>query len=134
MIKRLRVTVDGNPYEVTVELASDDSAPAPAAPLAAPAPAPPQAAPPPAAAPAPGPAREPSGPAAPGDVPSPLSGCVAAVIVKEGQAVTEGDHLITLEAMKMNTFVFAPRGGTVTAIKTAVGALVEEGQTLVTIG
>jgi len=42
--------------------------------------------------------------------------------------------MLTLEAMKMNTFVFAPRGGKVTAIKTEVGAAVEEGQTLITIG
>jgi len=48
--------------------------------------------------------------------------------------VNEGDHLVTIEAMKMNTFVFAPRSGKVTAIKTEVGAVVEEGQALVTIG
>ena len=47
--------------------------------------------------------------AAAGDVPSPLAGRVTAVVVTVGQAVKEGDHLLTLEAMKMNTFVFAPR-------------------------
>ena len=42
----------------------------------------------------------------------------------------EGDHLLTLEAMKMNTFIFAPRSGKVIEIKVAVGAAVDEGQTL----
>jgi biotin carboxyl carrier protein len=70
----------------------------------------------------------------PGDVPSPLSGRVTAVIVQIDQQVKEGDHLLTLEAMKMNTFVFAPRSGKVTAIKTEVGGVVNEGQVLVTIG
>jgi biotin carboxyl carrier protein len=54
--------------------------------------------------------------------------------VQPGQEVKEGDHLVTLEAMKMNTFVFAPRSGKVTAVKTEVGAVVEENQVLVTIG
>lgn len=56
------------------------------------------------------------------------------MVVQAGQEVKEGDHLLTLEAMKMNTFVFAPKSGKVTAVKTEVGAVVEEGQALVTIG
>jgi len=55
-------------------------------------------------------------------------------VVKVGQEVTEGTHLVTLEAMKMNTFVFAPKSGKVTAVNAEVGAVVDEGQTLVTIG
>jgi biotin carboxyl carrier protein len=56
---------------------------------------------------------------------------VTAVVVGVGQQVNEGDHLLTLEAMKMNTFVFAPRSGRVGEIKVAVGAAVQEGQVLV---
>ena len=135
MIKRLRVTVDGSSYDVTVELPDETSAPAvaaaPVAPaIAAPAPAPAAPATP---IPAPAPAAS-SGPAGPGDVPSPLAGRVTAVVVTVGQEVKEGDHLITLEAMKMNTFVFAPKSGKVAEVKTAVGATVEEGQSLVKIG
>jgi len=132
MIKRLRVTVDGNSYDVTVELPDETSAApgvlAPPAPAAA-APAAPAATP---SAPAAAPAA--SGPAGPGDVPSPLAGRVTAVVVTVGQDVKEGDHLITLEAMKMNTFVFAPKGGKVVELKTEVGATVEEGQALAKIG
>jgi glutaconyl-CoA/methylmalonyl-CoA decarboxylase subunit gamma len=125
MIKKLRVTVDGKAFDVTVEIPDEPNgrpvvAPAPAAP-AAPVQAAPQAAPAPSA-----PARA----AAPGDIPSPLSGRVTAVIASPGQAVKEGEHIITLEAMKMNTFVFAPAAGTISKILVAVGDTVDEGQAL----
>jgi len=129
MIKRLRVTVDGNSYDVSVEVPEETKlstvpvAPAAAA-IAAPAAS---SAPPVAATPPPAPVSVPSGP---GAVPSPLAGRVIAVNVQVGQAVKEGDHLITLEAMKMNTFVFAPRAGKVAALNVAVGDAVNEGQAL----
>jgi len=66
-------------------------------------------------------------------VPSPLAGRVAAIVVTPGQSVKEGDHLLTLEAMKMNTFVFAPKSGKVAEIKTAVGDAVDENQVLMRI-
>lgn len=141
MIKRLRVTVDGNSYDVTVEL-PDETAAAPGV-LSPPAPAPaaapvakaatPAAPTPPTAPASAASAPAASGPAGPGDVPSPLAGRVTAVVVSVGQEVKEGDHLLTLEAMKMNTFVFAPRNGKIAEVKTAVGATVEEGQALMKI-
>jgi biotin carboxyl carrier protein len=139
MIKRLRVTVDGNTYDVTVEMA--DEPPAQATPLPAPAAAqplptaPPPITPPAPSAPPPLPASAPAaGPAGPGDVPSPLAGRVTAVVIVAGQSVKEGEHLLTLEAMKMNTFVFAPKAGKVLEVKTAVGDAVEENQILMRIG
>ncbi len=69
--------------------------------------------------------------AGPGDVASPLAGRVTAIIVQPGQEVKENDHLLTLEAMKMNTFVFAPKTGKVAEILVAVGSAVDEGQVLV---
>ena len=135
MIKKLRVTVDGKPYEVTVEMPDEAgvpmaSAPAPAKTVAVAAPAAMPPSPPPVSAPA---APAAGGSAGPGDVPSPLSGRVTAVMISPGQEVKEGDHLITLEAMKMNTFVFAPKSGKVTAINVAVGDVVGEKQALVKI-
>ena len=129
MIKRLRVTVDGNAYDVTVEVPDETGlSPAviapPTPPVAAPIAAPPSPAPAPAATTSPG---------GPNHVPSPLSGRVTAVVVAVGQEVKEGDHLVTLEAMKMNTFVFAPKSGKVAEVQTAVGSVVEEGQSLVKI-
>jgi biotin carboxyl carrier protein len=134
MIKRLRVTVDGKSYDVVVETPQETAAAAAPAQIAAPPPpmsAPPAAAPTPVAAPPP---PTPAHSGTPGDVPSPMSGRVTAVVVQTGQAVKEGDHLVTLEAMKMNTFVFAPQSGKITAIKIEVGSVVGEGQMLVTIG
>jgi biotin carboxyl carrier protein len=128
MIRKLRVTVDGKPFDVTVEIPEEaGSAPA-ARPAATIPPTPTPSAPPPAAAPA---APAVTTAAGPGDVTSPLSGRVTAIIAQVGQAVQEGDHLLTLEAMKMNTFVFAPRTGKVVEIKVAVGAAVDEGQHLI---
>ena len=80
------------------------------------------------------PAPGPSGSVGPGEVPSPLAGRVTAVVVAAGQEVKEGDHLLTLEAMKMNTFVFAPTSGKIVQMKTAVGDAVEENQVLMRIG
>jgi len=139
MIKRLRVTVDGKTFDVTVEMADE----VPGQLTAAAAPAPAVAAPPvipsnPAPVANPAPAIQPApasaaGPATPGDVPSPLAGRVTAVVVTLGQEVKEGDHLLTLEAMKMNTFVFSPKTGKVAEIKTAVGNAVEENQVLMRV-
>jgi biotin carboxyl carrier protein len=127
MIRKLRVTVDGKPYDVSVEIPDDAGASS----VARPAAAAPVAASPPVAPAAPAPVSASAAAAAgPGDVASPLSGRVTAIIAQVGQAVKEGDHLITLEAMKMNTFVFAPRAGKVAEIKVAVGAAVDEGQAL----
>ena len=138
MIKRLRVTVDGNTYDVTVEVPEESNPTTAAAPvISAPpvSPAPVAASPVPSVpVPIPSSQPKPTGAAGPGDVPCPLGGRVTAVVVQVGQDVKEGDHLVTLEAMKMNTFVFAPRNGKVTTIKVEVGSVVEEGQTLVTIG
>jgi glutaconyl-CoA/methylmalonyl-CoA decarboxylase subunit gamma len=141
MIKKLRVTVDGIAYDVTVELpdqtpglsgAAEPISVPPVIQTTATLPALPSA-PPPSSAAAPPQAAAPESATGPGEVPSPLAGRVTAVVVKAGQEVKEGDHLVTLEAMKMNTFVFAPRSGKVAEIKTEVGAAVEEGQSLARI-
>lgn len=134
--------MDGKAYDVTVEM---DDEPLPASgshggPAAAPPPAIPSSASasvvsaPLAPSPAPAATTGSGGASEPGDVPSPLAGRVTAVNVQAGQDVKEGDHLITLEAMKMNTFVIAPRTGKVKAVKVTVGVAVEEGQALVTLG
>jgi len=127
MIKNIRVTVDGKAYDVTVEIPDEVQA---APPSAAPAVAPPA---PPAASPAPPAVPPPAAPAGAGDVPSPLSGHVIAVAVAVGQSVKRGDPLLTIEAMKMNTFVMAPIDGKVATINAKVGEVVSEGQVLARI-
>jgi len=123
MIKHLRVTVDGKAYDVTVQISDDNGNPAPVPPLSAPL----QPVPPAPVAPAsPGSVTS----VGPGDIPSPLSGRVTAIIARPGQEVKGGDHIITLEAMKMNTFVFSPHAGRIAEIKVAVGDAVNEGQAI----
>jgi glutaconyl-CoA/methylmalonyl-CoA decarboxylase subunit gamma len=123
-MRKLRVTVDGKPYEVVVE-EMDGAAPAPAGPVPAAATGASVSAP---VAPAPSAGAASAGP---GEVPSPLAGRVVSINCKVGESVEAGATLITLEAMKMNTFVQAPAAGKVEAVLVKEGDGVEEGQPLV---
>jgi oxaloacetate decarboxylase alpha subunit len=64
---------------------------------------------------------------------APLAGTIMRVLVTQGQVVQEGNVLLTLEAMKMETEIRAARAGTVASLKVAVGDSVAVGQTLLTI-
>ncbi len=130
-MEHFRITVAGKSYDVVVEKNDGDeldnpAVPAPAAVRVASIPTPRAAAPAPAPA-----AAKPS--ASAGDVASPLAGIVQAVELQVGSAVTEGDLVITLEAMKMYTAINAPASGTIQAIHVKVGDAVDEGQVLYTI-
>jgi biotin carboxyl carrier protein len=70
----------------------------------------------------------------PGAVLSPLAGKVVSLDVKVGETVTEGAQVVTIEAMKMNTYVFAPKSGRVVSIEAAPGDAVEEGACLLHLG
>ena len=63
-------------------------------------------------------------PADPGQVGAPMPGKIVSIAAKEGDTVEEGDPILTLEAMKMETVVRAPRAGLIVEI------FVREGQTL----
>jgi oxaloacetate decarboxylase alpha subunit len=58
---------------------------------------------------------------------------VESVLVSVGQEVSQGETVVVLEAMKMNTPMAAPRAGKVTAIAVRAGQAVEVGQLLATI-
>jgi biotin carboxyl carrier protein len=62
---------------------------------------------------------------------APMPATVVAINVTPGQAVTAGDVLLVLEAMKMELAVTAPRDGRVRAIACRVGELVQPGIPLV---
>lgn len=47
---------------------------------------------------------------------APLSGAVARILVAEGDEITEGQVLLVLEAMKIETEITAPHDGTVAAV------------------
>jgi len=124
-MKKLRVTVDGKPYEVLVEILDEPaaheprqaawSAPVVSSPVSLPTAAAPTKAP-------------------PGVVPSPLAGKIVSIEVTQGQHVEANQQLLTLEAMKMNTYVFAPHAGTVESVLVKPGDAVEEGHGLVRLG
>ncbi len=124
-MKQLKVTVDGKTYDVTVEIVGEDSA---SVKTSSPSPVVGSV-----GVSAPTSAAKTLATAGAGDVTSPLAGKVISVDVKVGQAVKSGDQLLTLEAMKMNTMVFAPADGTVATISCNPGDAVEEGQILVKI-
>ena len=118
-MKRLRVTLHGKSYDVTVECLEEGEGQevkgtesletASAA----------------------------SSPSASGEgifLPSPLAGKVVSLTVQAGQEVKEGDEIMVLEAMKMNTQVHAPSSGRILALRVQPGDQVEEGQVLVTMG
>lgn len=65
---------------------------------------------------------------------APLAGNIFKVSVSVGQKVVEGEVLIILEAMKMETEVKASRTGTIQSIKVAEGNAVSVGDDLLTIG
>jgi len=74
-----------------------------------------------------------AGGAGDGAILSPMPGRIIAVAVTEGQAVTAGQPLVTLEAMKMEHVLTAPFDGIVTDLKAQAGGQVAEGIALVRI-
>lgn len=134
-MKRFRVTVNGQPFEVTVEdTGAGNSGPQPVrlpgppqppgftphvVPSAAPAAAGPTVAP-----------SQPAGPAVAGAITAPLPGLVVAVKVQVGQTVAAGQVLAVLEAMKMENDITAPASGVVKEILVEPGTAVAGGQTL----
>jgi len=60
-----------------------------------------------------------------GDILSPMPGKVIAVEVSAGQAVTKGQKLLTLEAMKMEHTLVAPFDGVVAELSATPGAQVQ---------
>ncbi len=59
---------------------------------------------------------------------------VESIAVAVGQTVAQGDKVLVLEAMKMNSPMVAPCAGKVLSIAVKVGDAVEPGQILVSIG
>jgi biotin carboxyl carrier protein len=130
MERRFRITVDGTPYNVTVEDLTDTGSqlyPQPGSMALPPTPAPPTSP----AAPAPPAAGAPAGP---GDIVATLGGVVESVPVQVGQSVAAGDTIVVLEAMKMKSHMVASRAGKVVSLNVKAGDPVEAGYVLASIG
>lgn len=118
-MKKYNVNVNGNLYEITLEVVDvDDVKNAPAA------------TPAPAAAPA---APSASAPAGGEKIEAPMPGTILDVRVSVGQSVKKGDVLFVLEAMKMENEIMSPCDGKVTFVGTQKGASVQKGDALATI-
>ncbi len=124
-MKNYTITVNGTPYNVTVEEGSTSASPPVAS---APAPAAASAAPAPQAAPK-------AAPAAAGSVKvdAPMPGNILDVKVSNGASVKAGQVLVILEAMKMENEIVAPQDGTVASVNVNKGDTVEAGQTIITL-
>lgn len=66
-------------------------------------------------------------------VAAPLAGNIFKVLVQPGQQVAEGETIVILEAMKMETEISAPKGGAIGAINIKEGDAVAVGDILLTI-
>ena len=134
-MRKFNVNVNGKSYAVEVEEVGGVAAAPAAAPVAAPVAAAPVAPAPAAAAPAAAPAPAPAAPAAAGKgdpVNSPMPGLVKKLCFANGATVEKGVEVITLEAMKMDTPVVAPKAGVITYCINE-GANVDTGALLCTI-
>jgi pyruvate carboxylase len=69
-----------------------------------------------------------------GQVGAPIPGAVTSILVKVGDTVAKDDQLLVMEAMKMQTTVYAPIAGKVQRITAAPGESVESRDLLIVIG
>jgi len=67
-------------------------------------------------------------------VPAPLAGNVFDVLVNPGQTVSEGDVILILEAMKMETEIRSPVTGSIAEVLVKTGDAVKVGDALITVG
>ena len=128
MLRKFKIKVDGQEYQVEMEEIGAVAPAAPAAPVAPAAPASPavEAAPAPAAPVA-------STPAGADAMPSPMPGNILRVLVNVGDTVTENQPLMIVEAMKMENEIVAAKAGVVAGIHVKEGQVVNPGDALITI-
>jgi len=66
-------------------------------------------------------------------VTAPLAGTVVKMLVQPGQQVSEGESIVILEAMKMETSVSAPKAGQIVEVRAKSGDSVTVGDVLLTL-
>ena len=120
------VEVNRTPYTVELEM-EDLKVPQPKVVKVA-APVVPQAAAPKATV-----AQAPAAPTSGATIKAPLPGVVLDVFVHEGDAVKAGQHVMMLEAMKMENNIDAPKDGVIKQIRARKGDSVMEGDVLIVL-
>ena len=63
----------------------------------------------------------------------PMAGRVVAVLVAPGDGVEQGQAMVSMEAMKIETTLRASRAGQVATVAVAMGDVVSSGQVLATL-
>ena len=128
-MKKLRITVEGKVYDVTVQVLEDDEASVTGAGFVS---GPPVGLMPP--RPAPGPVASPAAalPATqPDAILAPIAGTVRKVFVQAGSDVEAHAPVVMLDAMKMDTYIYAPRAVRVTEVAVEIGTSVQVGDCLI---
>lgn len=109
--RRLRITVDGRAYDVTVEVLDEEERGNGVAPH-----------------------NEPHAGGGNGrhadTITAPIAGTVQKVFVQVGGHVEAKSPVLLLDAMKMDTYIYAPRAGTIAAVDVHAGDAVRVGQRL----
>ena len=82
--------------------------------------------------------RRPAGPSAAAvsgrqEITAPMSGRVVQVLVQDGQTVQDGESLVIIEAMKMETEIRAIARGQIKEVQVQAGMAVEAGQVLLVV-
>lgn len=125
-MSKYRITLNGEVYEMEVELIKDGSAPAEnvAAPAA-------RDTEPPAVRKA---AEQADNTAADGAAVSPMPGTVVKIMAAQGDKVNKGQPILVLEAMKMENEITAAKDGVLSELRVAEGQSVAGGEILFIIG
>ena len=123
----MMVNVNGTAYVVDIETVAVEQAPADESVPALDATAPPEQVP----------EKASSAPASPAkvtgqEVKAPMPGHIIDIVVKPGEAVSTGQALCLLEAMKMKNTIRSPRDGVIASVDVTVGQPVTYGDVLVT--
>ena len=116
-MKKYHVNVNGNDYEIAIELL-DDEACCTQMPTAPAQPSKPTT----------------SVPAGSVSITSPMPGTILKINLAQGATVKKGDVIMILEAMKMENEILAPQDGKLTFLNVTSGASVESGTVLCTLG
>jgi biotin carboxyl carrier protein len=69
----------------------------------------------------------------PGKIISCLPGTIVEMMVKPGQKVTQGQHMVIYEAMKMKNIITAPLDGKVKILNVKKGEVISKGQLIAEI-
>ncbi len=130
-MKKLRITVNGRDYDVSVQVLEDDEL-AVTGSTGFLSPLPPVTAPP--RSPASMPAPLAHGAPIKGDpnaILAPVAGTVQKVYVQAGGRVEAKAPVVLLDAMKMDTYIYAPRAGEVSEVAVTPGDGVQVGDCLI---